>query len=151
MWLDPSHVNGVLADLLIPRQKLAVCNNTTSSSGNGKHEIRLYKFKRHSIALLLSRCNAKDCSMPGFPVLHYLPEFAQTHIHELMMLSNHLILCHSLLLLPSIFSNIRIFSNELALHIRWPKYWSFSFSMCPSNGYSKLISFGINQFDLLAV
>ena len=64
--------------------------------------------------------------------------------------SNHLILCHSLLL-PSIFPRIRVFSSELALHIRWPKYWSFSFSISPSNEYSGLISFRINWLDLLAV
>ena len=68
---------------------------------------------------------------------------------NLVMLSNHLILRCSLLLLPSIFPSIRVFSNELALHIRWPKFWSFSIS--PSNEYSKLISFGIDCFDLLAV
>ena len=65
------------------------------------------------------------------------------------MLSNHLILCHPLLLLPSIFPRIRLFSNESALHVRWPKYWSFSIS--PSNEYSGLISFRIDWFDLLAV
>ncbi|XDA86809.1 hypothetical protein R6Z07F_016516 [Ovis aries] len=70
---------------------------------------------------------------------------------ESMMPSNHLILCRPLLLLPSIFLSIRIFSNELALHIRWPKYWSFSFSISPSNEYSGLISFRIDWFDLLAV
>ena len=69
---------------------------------------------------------------------------------ELMMLSNHLILCHPLLLLPSIFPRIRFFSNEWALLIRWPKYWSFSFSIRPSNEYSGLI-FRIDGFDLLAV
>ena len=68
---------------------------------------------------------------------------------ELVMPSNHLILCHTLLLLPSIFSSIRVFSSDLALHIRWPKYWSFSFSSSPSN--SGLISFRIDWFDLLAV
>ena len=70
---------------------------------------------------------------------------------ELMMPSNHLILCHPLLLLPSIFPSIRVFSNELALLIRWPKYWSFSFSISPSNEYSGLISFRTDWFDLLAV
>ena len=64
------------------------------------------------------------------------------------MLSNHLILCHSLLLLPSIFPSIRVFSNESAVHIRWPKYWSFSFSISPSNEYSRLISFNIDWFGL---
>ena len=70
---------------------------------------------------------------------------------ELMMPSNHLILCHSLLLLPSIFPSIRIFSSESVLCIRWPKYWSFSFSISPCNEYSGLISFRIDWFDLLAV
>ena len=70
---------------------------------------------------------------------------------ELVMPSNHLILCCPLLLLPSIFPSIRVFSNELALHIRWPKYWSFSFSNSPSNECSGLISFRIDWFDLLAV
>ena len=69
---------------------------------------------------------------------------------ELVMPSNHLILCRSLLLLPSVFSNISIFSNELALLVRWPMYWSFSFSVSPSNEYSGLISFKIDWFDLFA-
>ena len=90
------------------------------------------------------------CSTPGFPVLHHLPEFAQSDVIELVMPSNYLILCH-LLLLPSIFSSIRVYSNELALHIRWPKYWSVSFSISPSNEYSELISFSTDWFDLLAI
>ena len=67
---------------------------------------------------------------------------------ESVMPSNHLILCHPLLLLPSIFPSLRVFSNESALHIRWPKYWSFSFSISPSNEYSGLIPFRIDWFDL---
>jgi len=70
---------------------------------------------------------------------------------ELMILSNHLILCCPLLLLPSIFPSIRVFSNESVLHIRWPKYWSFRFSISPSNEYSGLISFRIDWFGLVAV
>ena len=70
---------------------------------------------------------------------------------ESLMPSNHLILCHPLLLLPSIFPNISVFSNESALHIRWPKYWTFSFSLSPSNEYSGLISFRIDWFDVLAI
>ena len=70
---------------------------------------------------------------------------------ESVMRSNHLILCHPLLLLPSLFPSIRVFSNESPLHIRWPKYWSFNFSLSPSNEYSGLISFRINWFDHLAV
>ena len=91
-----------------------------------------------------------NCSTPGFFVHHYLPEFAQTQSIELVMPSNHLILCHPLLLLPSIFPTIRVFSNESALCVRWPKYWSFTFSISPSNEYSGLISFRIDWFDLLA-
>ena len=70
---------------------------------------------------------------------------------ESVMPSNHLILCHPLVLLPSIFPSIRDFSNELTLHIRWPKYWSFSFSISPSHEYSGLISFRIDWFDLLII
>ena len=95
-------------------------------------------------------CDPMDCSMPGLPVHHQLPEFTQTHVHELVMPSNHLILCCSLLL-PSILPIIGIFSNESALHIRWPKYCSFSFRISPSNEYSGLISFMMNWLDLLAV
>ena len=85
-----------------------------------------------------------DCSLPGFPILHYLLDFAQMAwiVNDAF---NHLILC-PLLLLPSIFPSIKVFSSELALHIRWPKYWSFSFSISPSNEYSGLISFRINWF-----
>ena len=91
-----------------------------------------------------------DCSTKGCPVLHHLPELTQTTI-ESVMPSNHLILCHPLLLLPSVFPSIRVFSSESVLCIRWPKYWSFSFSISPSNEYSGLISFRIHCFDLLAV
>ena len=75
----------------------------------------------------------------------------QTHSIELVMPSNHLILCCLLLLLPSIFPSIRVFSNESALHMRWPKYWSFSFSISPSNEHPALISFRMDWLDLLAV
>ena len=89
-----------------------------------------------------------NCSTPGLPVLHYLPEFAQTHVHVTsVMASNHLVLCRPLLFLPSICPIIRIFSNELAPHIRWPKYWSFSIS--PFSEYSRLSSFKIDWLDLL--
>ena len=70
---------------------------------------------------------------------------------ELVMPSNHLILCHPLLLLPSVFPSIRVFSSESVLHIRWPEYWSFSFSISPSSDYSGLISFRMDWLDLLAV
>ena len=105
-----------------------------------------------SVAQCLTLCNPVDCSTPGFPVQHQLPELAQTHVHiKSVMPSNHLILCCSLLLLPSIFPSIRVFSNESVFHIRWPKYWSFSFSISLSNEYSGLISFRIDWLDLLAI
>ena len=91
-----------------------------------------------------------DCSMP-VPVHHQLLNLLKLISIESVMPSYHLILCHSLLLPPSIFPSIRVFSNELALSIRWPKYWSFSFSISPFNEYSELISFRIDWFDLLAV
>ena len=98
----------------------------------------------------LTLCDPMDCSTPGLPVHHQLPEFTQTDVHWVGELpSNHLILCHPLLLPPSIFPSIRVFSNESVLHIRWPKYWSFSIS--PSNEYSGLISFRIDWLDLLTV
>ena len=89
-----------------------------------------------------------DCSMPGFPV--HLPELAQTHGHQVGD-AIHLILCCPLLLLPSVFPNIRVFSNESVLHIRWPKYWGFSLSISPANEYSGLISFRMAWLDLLSV
>ena len=214
----------------------------------GKHNGNSERFHNQLVCccsvtkLCPALCNPMDCSIPGFPVLHYLPEIAQTHVHgvddtiqtshplfppsppafifpsirifsndvyvwvlfclpetiitlltghqirsdqslscvlfstypwtaafqaslsftisqsllklmsvELVMPSNHLILCHPLLFLPSIFASIRIFSNESVLHIRWPKNWSFSFNISPSNEYSGLISFRIDWLDLLAV
>ena len=89
-------------------------------------------------------CDPTDCSTPGFPVLHHLPELAQTHVHRVgdaMQPS-----CPLSFSSPpaSISHSIRVFSNELASHIRWPKYWSFSFSISSSNGHSGLISFRIN-------
>ena len=90
-------------------------------------------------------------STPGLPVHHKLPESTQTHVHELLITSNNLILCRPLLLLPSIFPGIRVFSNESALRMRWPKYWSFSFNISPSNEHPGLISFRMDWLDLLAV
>ena len=96
-------------------------------------------------------CDPMDCSTPGFPVHHQLPELLKLMSIESVMPSNHLILCHPLLLLPSIFSSIRVFSNELALHIRWAKFWSFSFNISPSNEHPGPISFRMDWLDLLAV
>ena len=89
-------------------------------------------------------CDPMNCSPPGFPVLHYLPESAQTHIHRVndVIQSSHSL--SPLRLLPSIFPRIRVFSSESALHTRCPKYWSFSFSISPSDEYSGFTSFRIN-------
>ena len=91
-----------------------------------------------------------DYSMPGLPVHHQPPEFTQTHIQSVMP-CKHLILCCPFLFPPSILPSIRVFSNESVLWIRWPKYWSFSFSTSLSNEYSGLISFRMDWLDLLAV
>ena len=96
-------------------------------------------------------CDPMNCSTPGFPVHHRLPEFTQTQVP---WISNAIQPSHPrrpLLLLPSIFPSIRVFSSESVLHIRWPKYWSFSFSISPSNEYSGLVSFRMDWLDLPAV
>ena len=99
----------------------------------------------------LTPCDPMECSTPGLPVHHQLPKFTQTQSITLVMPSNHLILFHPPLPLPSIFPSIMVFSNESVLLIRWQKYCSFSFNITPSNEYSGLISFRSNWFDLLAV
>ena len=99
----------------------------------------------------LTFCDPMDCSMPSFPVHHQLLELAQTHVHWVGNSIQPSHLCHPLLLLPSIFPSIRVFSNESVLHIKWPNYWGFSFSISLSNEYSGLISFRMDWLDLLAV
>ena len=99
----------------------------------------------------LNLCDPRDCSTPGFLSFTNSQDLLKLMSIESVMPSNHLILWHLLLLLPSIFPSIRVFSNESALHIGWPKYWSFSFSISPSNEYSGLISLRIDWLDLLAV
>ena len=95
-------------------------------------------------------CNPRDCSTPGSPLSSTVSQsLLRLMSIEAVMPSNHLILCHHLLLLPSVFPSIRVFSNELALCIRWPKHWSFGLS--PSSEYSGLIFFKIDWFDLLEV
>ena len=114
------------------------------------------KFKCSSVQFIsvtqscTTLCNPMDCSTPGFPVHQQLPELAQTHVHWVSdaIQPSHLLLSPS----PSaFFPIIRVFSNESVLRIRWPNYWSFSFSISPSNEYSGLISCKIDGFDLLAV
>ena len=96
-------------------------------------------------------CDPMDCSTPGFPVHHQLQCLLRLMSIELVMPSNHLILCCPLLLQSSIFPSIRVFPDESVFHIRWPKYCSSSFSISPSNEYSGLISFRMDSLDLLAV
>ena len=99
----------------------------------------------------LTLCDPMECSTPGFPVHHQLPEPAQTHVHRVGDTIQPSHPRSLLLLLPSIFPSIRAFSNESLLRISWPKYWSFSFSISPSNEYSGLISFRMDWLNLLAV
>ena len=96
-------------------------------------------------------CDPMDCSTPGFPVHHQLRSILKFTSFESLMPFNHLILCRPLLLLPPVFPSIRVFSNESTLRVRWPKYWSFSFSISPSDEHQGLISFRMDWLDLLAV
>ena len=101
--------------------------------------------------LCLNLCNPLNCSMPGFPDHHQLLELTQIHVNCVSDATNHLIICHSLLLLPSILPNIRVFSNRSVLRIRWPRYWSFSYSISPSNEYWGLISCRVDRLYIHAV
>ena len=100
--------------------------------------------------LCLTLCNPMDCSMPGFLSIINSQTLLKLMSIEPVIPFNHLILCHPLLLVPSIFPSIRVFSNESVLPIRWPEYWSFSFSISPSDEYSGLISFRMDWLDLFA-
>ena len=111
---------------------------------------RIYQFSSVP-QTCLALGNPMNYSTPGFPVYHQLPELAQTMSIESVMPSTHPILCHPFLLLPSVFLSIRVFSNEPVLPIRWPKNWSFSFSISPSNEYSGLIFFRMAWLERLAV
>ena len=121
--------------------------------------ILIYSLLNHSLSVqfssvaqsCLTLCDPMDCSAPSFPVHHQLQSLLKLMSIESVMPSNHLILCCPLLLLPSIFPSIRVFSNESVLHIRWPKYWSFRFSISPSNDYSGLISFRMDWLDPVSV
>ena len=101
--------------------------------------------------MCLTLCHPMNCSMPGLPVHHQHPEFTQTHDHWVGDAIQELNLCCPLFLQLSIFQSTRVFSNESAVHIRWPKYWSFSFNISPSNDHPGLISFRMDWLDLLAV
>ena len=128
-----------------------MCKNVRQTFGSKKLSI-LIKIHDQFSSVAQScptLCDPIDCSTAGFPVHHQLPKLTQTHVHRV---SNAIQPSHplsSLLLPPSIFPSIRVFSNESVLHTRWPKYWSFSISL--SNEYSGLISFRIDWFNLFAV
>ena len=110
-----------------------------------------YQFSSVQSLSRVRLCNPMNCSMPGLPVHHQLLEFTQTQYIESVMPSSLLILCRPLLLLPPIPPSIIVFSNESTLHMRWPKSWSFSFSIIPSKEIPGLISFRMDWLDLLAV
>ena len=120
---------------------------------------KMHKVPRLSLQLVFSSiaqscptlCDPMDCSTPGLPDHHQLPKLIQTRGYRVDDAINYVILCRPLLLLPSIFPSIRVFYNESALIIRWPKYWSFRFSISPSNEHPGLISFRMGWLDLLAV
>ena len=99
----------------------------------------------------LTLCDPMNCSTPGPPVHHQLLEFTQIHVIKSVMPSSHLILYRPLLLLPPTPPSIRVFPNESPLHMRWPKYWNFSFSIIPSKEHPGLIAFRMDWLDLLAV
>ena len=117
------------------------------------HFIHQRETKRPSFPFILVQscltlCDPMDCSIPGFPVHHQLPDLTQTHVHRVGDAIQPSYPLSPPLLLPSILPSIRVFSSESVLHIRWPKYWSFSFSISPFSEYSRLISFRIDWFDL---
>ena len=114
-------------------------------------KVKILSWKDCCCCSVTLRVQPMDCSSPGFPAHHISWNLFKLMSIKSLMPSNHLILRHPLLLLPSIFLSIRVFSKESVLHIRWPKYWSFSFSISPSNEHPGLISFRMDWLDLLAV
>ena len=129
-WLQHPLFTEIASEIFVPKEKL-----------KRRLEIEMSFSVTQSCPTL---CNTMECTTLGFLILHHLPEFVTLMSTELVMPSNHLILCCPLLLLPSILTSIRVFSSESALCIRLPKYWRLSFSISPSNEYSRLISFWID-------
>ena len=141
----------VLHKILFP----TIENACKICTGSEKVQTSSYKIVMYTSSVQFSRSVVPDSLQPhglqhaSLPVYHQIPEFTQTHVH---WVSDAIQLpCHPLLLLPSIFLSIRVFSNESALRIRWPKYWSFSFNISPSNEHSGLISFRMDWLDLLVI
>ena len=135
------------------------CRSVRKNLGSKQQQCNIYFVIVHwSFSKIISvaqscptLCDTVDCSTQGILSIPNSCSLLKLMSIESVMPSNHLILCHPLLLLPLVFPSIRVFSSESVLHVRWPKYWSFSFSISPSSEYSGLISFRINWFDLLAV
>ena len=130
--------------------------STTKPQLSRQYEFWIFIFSQAAAAakllqLCLTLCDPMGCSTPSFPVYHQLLGFTQTHVHRVCDAIQPSHPLSPLLLLPSIFPSNRVFSNESALCIRWTMYWSFSFSISPSNEYSALISFRVYWFDLLAI
>ena len=150
-WLEPSLEGDAPAPNLT--NKVALCTTMSPSSVRDKGVPKAtHTHQFSSVAQSCpTLCNPMNRSTPGLPVHHQIPEFTQTHVHRVGMPSSHLILCRPLLLLPPIPPSIRVFSNESTLHMRWPKYWSFSFSIISSKEIPGLICFRMDWLDLLAV
>ena len=133
---------------------LNICIKSIKSHPRWMRRIKGYKLNQSVSSVAqpcLTLCDRVDCSTPGLPVHHQLPEFIQTNVLSWWCHPTISCSCYPLLLPPSIFPSIRVFSNELVLHIRWPKYWSFSCSISHFNKYSGLISFRMDWYKLLSV
>ena len=138
---------------------MQACHRSSMKDYRRLHHLKTYRYKTFTklqFSSVTQSCptlfDSMDCSTPGFLSITNSGSLLKLRPIESVMPSNHLILCHPLLHMPSVFSNIRFFfSNESVLHIRWPKCWSFSFSIGPSNEYSGQISFQMDWFDPLAV
>ena len=150
IWELPIETTLRYHQTLIRLAKTPNTDNANCCYGCGTARTLIYNQFSSVTQLCPTLWDSIDCSMPGFLVYHQLPELLKLMSIKSVMPFNHLILCCPFLLLPSSFPSFRVFSNESVL-IRLPKYWSFSFSISPSNEYSGLISFRIDLFDFLAV
>ena len=153
--LNPLPFTDIVMSIAIEGDVIADCVWVSETDTRSQFKFwalrKLSQVQFSSVAqLCLTLCDPMNCSMPGLPEYHQLPESTQTHVHWVMP-SNHLIFYCPLLLLPSVFPSIRVFSNESVLCIKWPKYWSFTFSISPPSEHPGQISFGIDWLDLLAV
>ena len=150
----PPQVGGFPPCCPLPPLWLTVCVCVCASfQHTSESNLKVHVYFAAIQLLSPTLCDPMNCSPPGVPVLHYLEAKRLLKLMSIpsVMPSNHLILCHPLLLPPSVLPSIRVFSSESVLPIRWPKDWSFTFSISPSNEYSGLISFRMDWLDLLAV